>query len=97
MIITESVQQMESEAAKPPAKPLSKREAQVMQFVGEGKRSQEIADALFVSKRTVDSHLANIYEKLKVQNRIEALKVLADAEERLKKEQGNGKRAKNRR
>jgi DNA-binding NarL/FixJ family response regulator len=33
-----------------------------------------VADALFVSKRTVDFHLANIYEKLNVNNRVKAFR-----------------------
>lgn len=49
---------------------LTKREAEVLGYVALGKRSREIADALFVSKRTVDFHLANVYGKLKVSNRM---------------------------
>ena len=51
---------------------LTKREIEVLTLVVEGKSSQEVADALFVSKRTVDFHLSNIYEKLKVTNRVQA-------------------------
>lgn len=49
------------------------RESEVMQYVAEGQTSKEIAAALCVDKRTVDYHLANIFDKLQVSNRIQAL------------------------
>lgn len=51
---------------------LTKREIEVLSLIAEGKSSQEAADVLFVSKRTVDFHLANIYDKLEVNNRVQA-------------------------
>ena len=59
----------EEEAVK-----LTKREIEVLTLVIEGKSSKEVADMLFVSKRTVDFHLANIYEKLQVSNRVQAFR-----------------------
>lgn len=53
---------------------LTKREAEVLSAVAEGKTSQEVADDLCVSKRTADFHLYHAYEKLGVRNRVEALK-----------------------
>ena len=53
---------------------LTKREAEVLQRVIEGKSSKDVADELFVSKRTVDFHLANIYTKLAVTNRLQAFR-----------------------
>ena len=53
---------------------LTKREVEVLQRVIEGKSSKEVADELFVSKRTVDFHLANIYTKLSVTNRLQAFR-----------------------
>jgi DNA-binding NarL/FixJ family response regulator len=53
---------------------LTKREVEVLTLVIEGKSSKEVADQLFVSKRTVDFHLANIYEKLNVTNRVQAFR-----------------------
>ncbi|MCX6806773.1 MAG: helix-turn-helix transcriptional regulator [Candidatus Berkelbacteria bacterium] len=51
---------------------LTRREVQVLSLVIEGKSNKEAADDLLVSKRTVDFHLANIYEKLQVCNRVQA-------------------------
>ena len=53
---------------------LTKREVEVLTLVIEGKSSKEVAEQLFVSKRTVDFHLANIYDKLGVTNRVQAFR-----------------------
>jgi DNA-binding CsgD family transcriptional regulator len=53
---------------------LTKREQEVLSLVIEGKSSREVAEELYVSKRTVDFHLANIYEKLQVSNRVQAFR-----------------------
>jgi len=53
---------------------LTKRELEVLSLVLEGKSSREVAAALVCSKRTVDFHLARIYEKLQVSNRIQAMR-----------------------
>ena len=55
---------------------LSHREIQVMELVAAGHRSQDVADVLFLSKRTVDFHLANCFEKLGVCNRIQAVRTI---------------------
>lgn len=54
---------------------LTKREMDVLSLIAQGNSSKEAADALFVSKRTVDFHLANIYDKLRVNNRVQAFRV----------------------
>jgi DNA-binding CsgD family transcriptional regulator len=53
---------------------LTKRELEVLSLVIEGRSSKDVADALYVSKRTVDFHLANIYDKLQVTNRVQAFR-----------------------
>lgn len=53
---------------------LTRREVEVLTLVIEGKSSKEVAELLFVSKRTVDFHLANIYDKLQVSNRVQAFR-----------------------
>lgn len=52
---------------------LTKRELEILSLIVEGHSSKQVADMLFVSKRTVDFHLDNIYEKLQVTNRMQAL------------------------
>jgi DNA-binding CsgD family transcriptional regulator len=53
---------------------LTKREIEVLSLISQGHSSKEAAEALFVSKRTVDFHLANIYDKLQVNNRVQAFR-----------------------
>lgn len=45
-----------------------------MSLIAQGHSSKEAADTLYVSKRTVDFHLANIYDKLQVNNRVQAFR-----------------------
>jgi pimeloyl-ACP methyl ester carboxylesterase/DNA-binding CsgD family transcriptional regulator len=45
---------------------LSEREREVMALVVQGRTNTEIADALFLSHRTVERHLSNVYVKLRV-------------------------------
>jgi DNA-binding NarL/FixJ family response regulator len=54
---------------------LSDREMEVLTFVAEGFTSKEVAGKLNVSKSTVDFHLENVYKKLKVKNRLQAVRV----------------------
>jgi DNA-binding NarL/FixJ family response regulator len=51
---------------------LSKRELEVVRLVADGKTDAEIADDLFIARRTVTSHLTSIFTKLGVDNRAAA-------------------------
>lgn len=53
---------------------LTERETEVVRLVAEGLSSREIADRLSVSVKTVDTHRANIMEKLGVHNTAELIK-----------------------
>ena len=48
--------------------PLSRREQEVLQLVADGLTTQQIADQLFTSKRTVETHRQNILDKTGVKN-----------------------------
>jgi NarL family two-component system response regulator LiaR len=52
---------------------LSSREREVLELLSKGLLYKEIAERLGVSHETVKKHLKNIYQKLHVQNKIEAL------------------------
>jgi len=52
---------------------LSKREQEIVTLLSKGLRYKEIAGMLFVSTETVRTHIRNIYEKLQVNSRTEAL------------------------
>ena len=51
---------------------LTKREVEVLKLVAEGATNKEIADRLFISAKTVESHRANIFRKLDIHDRIQA-------------------------
>lgn len=53
--------------------PLSKRELEVLEELTKGKDNKVIAENLFLSVNTVRTHLAKIYEKLDVKNRLQAV------------------------
>ena len=52
---------------------LTPKERQVIQLLSKGFTYKEISQPMKVSPETVKKHLKNIYRKLKVQNKIEAL------------------------
>jgi len=52
---------------------LSKRELEILNLLAQGHSNQEIATKLFVSVSTVKTHIQNIFEKLDVQRRIQAI------------------------
>ncbi len=52
---------------------ISNREKEVLDLLAKGFRYKEIASQLFLSVETVRTHIRNIYEKLQVQNRTEAI------------------------
>jgi DNA-binding NarL/FixJ family response regulator len=52
---------------------LSPREQEILSFLAKGYRYKEIAEKLFISIETVRTHLRNIYEKLHVRSRTEAV------------------------
>lgn len=54
---------------------LTPTEVKVLSLIAQGHSSKEAAEKLVVSKRTVDFHLANIYDKLQVNNRVQALRM----------------------
>jgi DNA-binding NarL/FixJ family response regulator len=54
-----------------PEDPLSPRELEVVKLIAEGHTSDEIAEMLFISRKTVDRHRANILEKLGMRNRVD--------------------------
>ncbi len=53
---------------------LSNRESEVLKYITSGFSNDEISEKMFVSKNTVKTHIKNIYSKLDVKNRIQAMK-----------------------
>jgi DNA-binding CsgD family transcriptional regulator len=57
--------------AMPPAGELTPTEQRIAMLVGEGMKNREVADALFVSVKTVEANLSRIFHKLGVRSRTE--------------------------
>ena len=57
------------------SEPLTDREAEVLQLLAHGKTNKEIAAKLFISEFTVKGHLHNVFSKLNVLSRTEAITV----------------------
>ncbi|MBI5030330.1 MAG: response regulator transcription factor [Chloroflexi bacterium] len=52
--------------------PLTEREREVLSLLAQGSSNKDIAQRLYLSVRTVEGHLANVYGKLQVKSRTEA-------------------------
>jgi LuxR family maltose regulon positive regulatory protein len=59
--------------AQPLIEPLSQRELEVLQLIAQGLSNREISERLFLALSTVKGHNRNIYSKLQVQRRTEAI------------------------
>jgi DNA-binding CsgD family transcriptional regulator len=57
----------------PPRPSLSERELEIIELVATGLTNQEIALHLMISKRTVDNHVSNIFNKTGAKNRVALL------------------------
>lgn len=53
--------------------PLTSREKEVLQLMAEGLRQQDVADRLFISRRTVNNHIQMINEKFQVNSTVSAI------------------------
>ena len=62
----------------PRADGLTPTELKVAELVAQGLRNQEVADALFVTPKTVEFHLRNVFRKLNVRSRAELVRAFKD-------------------
>jgi DNA-binding NarL/FixJ family response regulator len=53
---------------------LTKREIEIIKLIAEGLTSQEMANKLFISHRTVETHRANLMKKMNVKNAVELVR-----------------------
>ena len=68
LLTTESFQKLESLIDVSPLEALSPREREILQLVAEGKTSQEIAERLSISPKTVDTYRSRLMHKIGVED-----------------------------
>jgi DNA-binding CsgD family transcriptional regulator len=59
---------------------LTERERQVARLVVDRKTNREIAEALFLSPKTVETHMRNMFRKLDVSSRVEVARIMERAD-----------------
>jgi DNA-binding NarL/FixJ family response regulator len=64
-------------AVPAPSSELTPTEQRIAQLVGEGKKNREVAEALFISVKTVEANLSRIFHKLGVRSRTELSRRIA--------------------
>jgi DNA-binding NarL/FixJ family response regulator len=75
-VLLRHIKEMEEKtASKNSFDTLSQRELEVFQLLAEGKRIKEIANQLFISPKTVESHKYNIMEKLQATSVVDLTKI----------------------
>ena len=70
---TASTQRDIDDLTQPLIEPLTKRETEVMALVQKGLSNKDIAEQLFISLNTLKVHIRNLYGKMGVKNRTQAL------------------------
>lgn len=63
---------LQTAAGNPADNPLTNRERAILTLVAQGQTNAMIGEALFISEKTVKSHLTNVFEKLHVEDRSQA-------------------------
>ena len=59
--------------------PLTEREREILGFIGQGRNNAEIAQRLTLSGKTIRNHITNIFSKLQVADRAQAIILARDA------------------
>jgi two-component system response regulator NreC len=72
--LVEEFQRVDHPKSQDPYDQLTMRERDVLKLIAEGKTSQQIADTLVVSRKTVEGHRTNLMAKLGLHDRVELVK-----------------------
>jgi Response regulator containing a CheY-like receiver domain and an HTH DNA-binding domain len=73
--MVEQLEDLHERARHEEASLVTPREAEVLQLLSEGLSARQMARRLSLSERTVNTHVAKLYRKLGVSNRVEAVRV----------------------
>ena len=68
------VREWMSDEASGPSEPLTAREQEVVKLIAEAYTNKQIADALHMAEKTVESHRANVLRKLGMRDRVELVR-----------------------
>ena len=71
--LTKGYQKADESSLKKRKYYLTRREREILQLIAQGKTNKEISKMLFISTETVKSHIKNIFKKLNIKNRVEAI------------------------
>ena len=64
---------VQSDNPQPPFPDLTERECEILEIIAAGANNQQIAEMLFISPKTVSNHISNIFNKLQVATRAQAI------------------------
>ena len=67
-IVLQEISDIKKDTGEIGVEVLTNRECEILQLISEGNSTKRIADVLFISPKTVESHRANIMEKLNIHN-----------------------------
>ncbi len=67
-IVLQEISDVKKDSAEIGVDVLTNRESEILQLISEGNSTKRIAEVLFISPKTVESHRANIMEKLNIHN-----------------------------
>nr|WP_204498302.1 response regulator transcription factor [Aquibacillus albus] len=73
VLLSDYIKVTSKKETKRPAGILSKREWEVLECLSKGMKNEEIGKSLFISNKTVNNHVSNILQKLKVNDRTNAV------------------------
>ncbi|SEA39492.1 two component transcriptional regulator, LuxR family [Desulfuromusa kysingii] len=73
-LVLDDYRNLSEHAEEKTTSPLSPREREVVQLIAEGQTSKQIAEALNVSTKTIETHRAQVMRKLNVHNLVELTK-----------------------
>ena len=79
-VLTRTQRQSITKIRNKTTEPLTAKEKEVLKLVSEGNSNKNIADKMFVKEVTVKTHLNNIFKKLKVTNRTQAVLLALETE-----------------
>ena len=67
-VVLQEISDIKKDSEKIGVEALTNRESEILQLISEGNSTKKVAEVLFISPKTVESHRANIMDKLNIHN-----------------------------